>query len=167
MKWFTLIIAAAIFAGCADKDMASNKSDECLTEMTMEKATSQDVIPGVYSNLRKTRNLELSFEAMFMQSSEIVGIQTDSTFVPVRAVYKGEDLLSNNAVTPEEKNMYQLKATRNFYNSEAPQILEEISYDVRTPALEEGIVGVWIKCESGEKLYPLGQITVLDPILAP
>lgn len=169
MRLLLITIGSCLFLGCTGPQEFSKMSVESVvSNYNVESLTSQSTTPGVYSKLRKIREYRLTFKASFLEESRIIGLHVDSVLVPLQLIKHNEQRMESQTIAKGSEGTFELNASRNFYNPEAPDRGNEmVIYQSMPDTLNKRHACLLLESKGQQLCIDLGAIEQLEPILAP
>ena len=168
MKLLRFILPTMLLIACSNSSkMQKFNLNDCITQLEVSGFSQESFVPGVYSNLRKVRNYKWYLVGQFEKDMEVIGLQVDSTLLPVRSIKKDDVKVSNTSIMEADFGSYEFNATRNFYNRDAEKRVEEVVYEKMTPALEGTAGALWLSHNGKRITSELGEAEVKETIIAP
>lgn len=138
-----------------------------VAKLEVKSFEAQDIFPGVYSNLKKTRTYILKASGEFSTSAVVAFLVVDSIKIPVRFVsVDGAKLGSPKDPVSGKFTELVVHAARNYYNDEAPQVVEADAYP-KVDFDTEGKSFLEITSDLGVQYVELPEVVQLDPVYAP
>ncbi|MFT4778930.1 MAG: hypothetical protein ACI923_001463 [Flavobacteriales bacterium] len=168
-RFFSIIGALSVmaFAACVSSNGMNEKQNSNAAKLEITSFESQDVFPGVYSNLRRTRSYIIKGGGEFTAPAVVSFLLIDSVKIPIRFI-SINGAKASSPKNPIEGEVLQLvlHASRNYYNDEAPQVsvaqvYEKSGYETNGKAFLE------ITSEKGVQYLELPAVVQLDPVYAP
>jgi len=170
MKLFLTIIGAlsvVAFTACATSNGMNEKQNSNVAKLELTSFEYQDVFPGVYSNLRRTRNYIIKGGGEFTAPAIVSFLLIDSVKIPIRFIsIDGAKASSPKDPMKGEVIQLVLHASRNYYNDEAPQVSESQVYE-KSDYETNGKAYLEITSEKGVQYLELPAIVQLNPVYAP
>ena len=165
-KLLSVILIFAM-ASCSSTKNTS-KDEQSAPEVNTIELTQQDVFPGVYSNLKKSRTYNAVVSANFPEPVELKAILVDSVRLPIKLLsLNGEDQRQPYSGITGTFETCRMVTNRNFYQDTAPKMLEEILPDLSGRVLKDGQVLLEIGRPNGDIYIDLGTLTTKDAMHAP
>ena len=162
----SLILILAL-AACSNTKNTSKEEQNAPQVNTIE-LTQQDVFPGVYSNLKKSRTYNAVVSASFPEPGELKAMLVDSVRLPIKLLaLNGEDQRQPYSGITGTFETCRMVTNRNFYQDTAPKTLEEILPELSGRVLEDGQVLLEIGGPNGDIYIDLGTLTTKDAMHAP
>lgn len=166
---FTLIYVTSLAAltACGTSNGMKDKQQEPAIELSISTFEAQDIFPGVFSNLKKTRNYVVKGSGTFSEPGTVAFLLVDSIKLPIRFIsVDGAKLKSPQEQISGEVQELVCHAGRNYYNEEAPQTYEADDY-LSAGMETNGKAFLEISTSSGTEYIALPELTMLQPVYAP
>lgn len=168
MKLLRFILPAMLLLACTNgSKMQKINVNDCITQLEVSGFSQESVVPGVYSNLRKVRNYKWQLSGQFEKDMKVIGLQVDSVLIPVRSIKLNDQSIDHTTIAEADYGDYEFRASRKFYNAEAPKRVEEVEYEKMEPILPntEGIL--WLSFKDQKIPVKLGDAEVKETVIAP
>ncbi len=171
MKHVHLLIAILFFSCAPGKRTAEpSKLADVITlpiEVTPVLVTCQDMYPGTYFNLKKTRTYRAVLEVNAAKAADATAFLIDSVRLPIsRMLIDGEEQRMPFPEVPTGTHRIELEATRNFYQDHAPEMVDEVTPKLSGDLTPAGRMELefLIGSTSTFFLIDLGVLKVLEPV---
>jgi len=112
---------------------------DSIAPIALRKATVQDVFPGIHSNLRAVKNVDLLFELLEDAEIKLLYICIDSVKIEIEST-QIEGKFQQGSNVPPIKGMYAIHASRNSYQEAPKNMHEEIKYELSGLQLDKEII---------------------------
>lgn len=160
---------ALLFFSCQEGRQVHATSEAVIdhpnAHMIVTSFSVQDHYPGVYSNLRMTRNYNMELSTSLDTKVEYLAVLFDSIQLPITFIsVDGEDRrppFTSLAGRVENLNIY---TSRNFYQSEAPKSVSETNYALSGKQLDDDESFLLYKLDGMPYMLPLGAPKKIDPM---
>lgn len=121
---FTSLLLASTLFSCGNSK-TPQKSQEIRT-FSVKSITSQDVYPGVHSNLRKSRNYYVEMSASMQDEYKFVAFLVDSIILPVTFIRAdGSAIVNDNYGFQGQFEKLEISVSRHYYQDFAPDMVAE------------------------------------------
>lgn len=107
--------------------------------IALRKATVQDVFPGIHSNLRAVKNVDMTLELLDDTEIKLLYICIDSVKIEIESVQINGKFQQGSAIPPL-KGIYTVHASRNSYQEAPKNMHEEVKYELSGLHLEKEIM---------------------------
>lgn len=162
---FTFLLFSATLFSCSNGKNPQQKSD--IKEFNIKSLTSQDVYPGVHSNLRKTRNYKVVMSAKMQDEYKFLALLVDSVRLPVEFIRAdGAAIVSEGYGLQGQFDELVISVSRHFYQQYAPDMVAEVITDLSGFQLGDS-AQLMIDGPLGIEYIDLGIVQRQDNIYAP
>lgn len=134
-------------------------------EVTPLLVTSQDMYPGTYFNLKKTRTYRAVLEVNAAKAADATAFLVDSVRLPIsRMLIDGEEQRMPFPEVPKGNHRIELEATRNFYQDHAPVMVEEVIPAISGAVKPDGQLFIVFKADSDTLTIDLGDLQIIESV---
>ncbi|MBI1268584.1 MAG: hypothetical protein GC193_14270 [Cryomorphaceae bacterium] len=162
---FTFLLFTATLFSCGNAKKQQDSTD--IKEFNIKSITSQDVYPGVHSNLRKTRTYKLVMSAKMQDEHKFIALLVDSVQLPLEFIRA-----DGSAITTEgygfqgQFDELVISVSRHFFQQYAPDMVAEVMYELSGFQLSDS-AKLMISGPLGIEYINLGIVQRQDNIYAP
>ncbi|MDP4827076.1 MAG: hypothetical protein NWR73_05290 [Flavobacteriales bacterium] len=162
---FTFLLFTATIFSCGNAKKQHDSTD--IKEFNIKSITSQDVYPGVHSNLRKTRNYKLVMSAKMHDEHKFIALLVDSVQLPIEFIRAdGSAITSEGYGFQGQFDELVISVSRHFYQQYAPDMVAEVISELSGFQLGDS-AQLMISGPLGVEYIDLGIVQRQDNIYAP